>query len=298
MSTESSLLQGIRRPEYTGANRCLPCTAVNVVIAIVVSLLVAVVVLPLAPVVFGVSLLSIYYRGYLVPGTPELTKRYLPDRLLASFDHGDERVQAADPAANEEWETLEKLEYEREHAVDPETFLRDAGAIRAETDVDDTAADLRTTDEFESALLDRADQLAADGVTAADLTEMFETGPDSITFKVRDYPAVQIDSRVRPWPSDAALHVDVAANDVLAERTDGWYDVPLEQRLDILAALRSFHERCPVCDGVVSFDEAVVDSCCRSYEVVTFACEDCGTRLVELPSDAAQGDLLADAERA
>ncbi|GAB3680299.1 hypothetical protein GCM10028857_02830 [Salinarchaeum chitinilyticum] len=294
------MLEGIRRPEYTGANRCLPCTAVNVAIAIAGSLLLSIASAPLAVVAFGASLFAIYFRGYLVPGTPELTKRYLPDSVLAYFEHGDGPTSTADPAADEEWETLEKLEYEREHAVDPEAFLREAGAVREETGEageSNDAPDLTTTDAFETAVLDRAEQLAADGVRPSDLAAMFETDPESITFEDREYPAARIDSRVRPWPSDAALHVDVAANEVLAGRTDDWYDVPLEQRLDILAALRSFHDRCPDCGGAIEFDEAVVASCCRSYEVVTFACRDCRTRLVELPSDAAEGDLLADAQR-
>lgn len=298
MSTASSLLEGIRRPEYTGANRCLPCTAVNVVVAIAGSLLLSIASAPLAVVAFGASLLAIYFRGYLIPGTPELTKRHLPDSVLAYFEHGDGPTSTADPAADEEWETLEKLEYEREHAVDPEMFLRGAGAIcEVAGESDDGVPDLTTTETFETAVLDRAERLDSEGVSPSDLAPLFETDPESITFEDRDYPAARIDARIRPWPSAAALHVDVAANEVLADRADDWYDVPLEQRLDILAALRSFHDHCPACGGTIEFDEAVVSSCCRSYEVVTFACIDCGTRLVELPSDAAEGDLLADAER-
>lgn len=34
---------------------------------------------------FGASAVSSYYRGYLIPGTPELTQRYLPDPVLAAF---------------------------------------------------------------------------------------------------------------------------------------------------------------------------------------------------------------------
>lgn len=297
MSVEPSVFGGLKRPEYTGENRCTPCTVVNLAIAIAASLLVSIASTPLAIVAFAVSLLAIYFRGYLIPGTPELTKRSLPDSVLAYFEHGDGPTSTADPAADEEWETLAKLEYEREHAVDPETFLREAGAVQdAADETGDDAPDLTTTESFESSVLDRADRLES-GVSPSDLAAMFETDPGSITFEDRDYPAARIDSRVRPWPSEAALRVDVAANEVLADRADDWYDVPLEQRLDVLAALRSFHDRCPACGGAIEFDEAVVASCCRSYEVVTFACSDCGTRLVELPADAADGDLLVDAER-
>lgn len=37
--------------------------------------------------VFGASLAVISLRGYLVPGTPELTKQYLPECVLRWFEH-------------------------------------------------------------------------------------------------------------------------------------------------------------------------------------------------------------------
>lgn len=73
-------------PEYTGENRCMPCAIVNIGFSIVLSSLIA-----LFSPLFGIGTLlfcaaTIYFRGYLVPGTPMLTKRYLPDRVLRYFD--------------------------------------------------------------------------------------------------------------------------------------------------------------------------------------------------------------------
>ena len=85
----SDRVHRLRQPEYTGENRCTPCTVVNIAIAVVVSGLVATVFPPAAVAVFVASVVAIYLRGYLVPGTPTLTKRYLPDSVLKLFDKYD-----------------------------------------------------------------------------------------------------------------------------------------------------------------------------------------------------------------
>lgn len=92
--TVPNLLNRVRQPEYTGENRCLPCTVLNVGIAVVLTLVVAASVgyavgATTAAIVGAVTLLSalatIGLRGYLVPGTPRLTERYLPERLQRRF---------------------------------------------------------------------------------------------------------------------------------------------------------------------------------------------------------------------
>lgn len=83
--TDPSLLDRLRQPAYTGENRCTPCTALNVAIAVVVSALVGRRRRALGLLVLGVSLAAIYLRGYLVPGTPQLTARYLPEDVRRSI---------------------------------------------------------------------------------------------------------------------------------------------------------------------------------------------------------------------
>lgn len=69
----------IRRPEYTGENRCMPCTVLNLIVGAAMSGLLA---LTVSPVAGGlglvVSVAAIYLRGYLVPGTPTIMARYPP----------------------------------------------------------------------------------------------------------------------------------------------------------------------------------------------------------------------------
>ncbi|ELZ36586.1 hypothetical protein [Halorubrum tebenquichense] len=89
-SRGTSLRDRIREPEYTGENRCVPCTVLNVALAAALTAASAVFGPVVAAAVLTASLGSIYYRGYLVPGTPELTKRYLPDRVLRLFGKASE----------------------------------------------------------------------------------------------------------------------------------------------------------------------------------------------------------------
>jgi len=79
------VVDDLKQPEYTGENRCEPCTVLNLVIAAVVGSLVARKSRLGGLVAVGVSIALIYLRGYLVPGTPTLTKRYLPPAVLRWF---------------------------------------------------------------------------------------------------------------------------------------------------------------------------------------------------------------------
>lgn len=79
----------LRRPEYTGENRCLPCTALNILLVAAVGLAIGGWLAPAAGIaVVTVGLGLIYLRGYVVPGTPVLTQRFLLDSVLAYFEHG------------------------------------------------------------------------------------------------------------------------------------------------------------------------------------------------------------------
>jgi len=270
---QSAPLDRLRQPEYTGENRCWPCTIANVAIAAVGTGTVALaaayggaglpVVAGLAAVAFGVAVAAIYLRGYLVPYTPTLTKRYFPDRLLRAFD----KHPAGTDAGGSD--------------LDREALLVRGGAVKECVDVDD----LCLTDEFRTGWRERIlrvrDRDAED--TRADLAEMLGADPAALTLRrLGDAFVARLDDRrVGQWESEAAYVADIAAAGELEGRIDGWERLPVGERGELLNRLRVFLESCPSCDGPVTPEAEVIESCCRSIDVVAVSCGDCGTRLFE-----------------
>ncbi|WP_435358155.1 hypothetical protein [Haloarchaeobius sp. DFWS5] len=259
-----SIVNKIRRPEYTGDNRCLPCTATNLVIgagltagAYVVSPLAAV------PVAAG-SLAMIYFRGYLVPGTPELTKRYFPEWLLKKFDKGTKEF---DPTG-----------------FDVETALVEAGALEE----DSTGLDLQLTPAFAAAWEHRMAELADREADVDELATILDVDADRLAITEQDGDAfvAWLDGDwLGQWESRAAFVADIAGAKELETRYDGWDVLPMLVRSELLGGLRLFIERCPTCSGQVAFGQQVVSSCCRSYDVVASSCQNCGSRLFESEVD-------------
>jgi len=272
--------QRLRQPEHTGENRCLPCTAVNVALAAGLAGLVAVLSVPAAGGVFLAGLGVIWLRGYLVPGTPALTERYLPERVL--------RWVGKEPHPRADVEVFDRVEREREQSVDPPAFLQDVGALEPCAD----GTELCLTGGFAAAVEAELDGLtgARDGDGGLDLdpaahrgtlADLFGVDPGEIEPRDRSYPALEVGVRVRKWPSEAALVSDLAVHRALAARTDRWAEVPVAQRREMLAELRGYHDACPVCGGPIRLGEEVVDSCCGRHRVRTVACGACDRRYRE-----------------
>ena len=280
MSERESLLGRLRQPEYTGNNRCLPCTVVNLLIAALLAGGVAIGSLPAAGAVFAISVLAIALRGYLVPGTPELTKRYLPASVLRLFGKhptaGTSMEAESSDVDPDSLAVFEQIERRREEGVEPSDFLQDVGAIELCADgeefcLTDTFAERVETSSEPRTVTGDAERIAA----------IFGVEPSEVTPLDREYPAVKVGIQVRKWPSVAALTADVATDRALAETTDRWREVPPGQRREILESLRGFHERCPLCGGPVALSEEVLESCCGTHQVKTVACDDCERRLRE-----------------
>lgn len=279
------VLSELRNPEYTGENRCVPCTIVNVLIAAVASALVGTVSRRGGVLAFVGSLAAIALRGYLVPGTPTLTKRYLPNWVLAEFDkHPLEERQREDSeqSAPGEPEVIDEFERQQENAVDPEQFLLEVDAVEP----CETQEDLCFTDEIADVIDDRVAGLSEEPLDRALVADLYGIEPESVTLEDRSYPAVKIGRRIHKWPSEAALAADLATNRALSELTDRWTEVPQGQRVELLEVLRSFHGSCPACGGPITMSEDTIDSCCRSYEVLALNCEGCSAPLLEIdPSE-------------
>lgn len=79
------ILDRYRQPQYTGENRCIPCTGVNIAIAAVLAVIIGLATLTYGADITGAALAGIgvfliaigviYLRGYLLPGTPWFTKK-------------------------------------------------------------------------------------------------------------------------------------------------------------------------------------------------------------------------------
>lgn len=296
----------VREPAYTGENRCTPCTAVNLVIAAALGALVGVVWLPLGLAVFCASVASIYLRGYLVPGTPELTKRYFPDWLLARFDKaerpGDVGGETVGGVTDEttggrtaDGSSATGAAPSEEDLVDPETLLAEAGAIEETED----GRDVRLTAAFAAEWQDAVDRLRDDEEAlrerAARLTD-HEVDRIEIDRQGR-WRATTDAGTVRAWVSGGAALADLAAADVLAERA-AWDAVLPRQRAAILRALRSFYDTCAQCGGRVELTEETVASCCRSWEVLAVRCVDCEEHYLEIdPETMAEADAAPTGDR-
>jgi len=299
MTEVPGVLDRFRQPEYTGENRCLPCTVVNVAIAWSGSLLVgtwlafvvdAAVAVAVAVGLLLAGLVAVWLRGYLVPGTPALTKRYLPERALSAFGktpdeellvHPGERGVDSDSDSNPD--------------LDVESVLLDVDALEP-----CRGDDYCLTDAFREQWHARTDDLDGGGSDsdgevdwAVPLSRLGVVDPDvdaELVDRNRSVVAVVDGQRVGIWESRPAARADLAAAAVLADRLDDWDALGSEDRVRLTGGLRVFLETCPDCAGVLTFDTETRESCCTSHEVAAVSCEDCGARLFESPVDS---DALA-----
>lgn len=272
-----------KNPDYTGPNRCVPCTVTNVAIAAVGSLALWAVAPPFGVAAFLASLLTIYLRGYLVPGTPAFTRRYFPDWLLAVFDK-------VDPAPA---------------SVDVEETLVDAGVL------EDGADDLVLAPAFAAAWTERMgavdaerdglDDAEIERLDAVELAALTDLDADLVVQRYGDAVVASLDGeRIGRWESRAAFVADVAAARELDDWVPRWRSIPLAARSELLGALRLFLDRCPACDTPLTLDHEVVRSCCRDYDVIAVSCSGCGARLLEADFDVSvlegEADGAADAD--
>ncbi|WP_435114994.1 hypothetical protein [Halolamina sp. C58] len=255
----------LRNPAYTGQNRCLPCTGVNVGLTAAAAFGVGTVSPTAGAVVGGLGLAAIWLRGYVVPGTPALTKRYLPDRVLAWFD----KTPSGDALGG----------------IDPEAYLRTAGAI-----TDGPDGDIAVTPSTRAALIDGVAELDSDDRLARALAETLSLPPSDVTVRPEGvgYAARVGGQPAGRWESRLALATDLAAHQIFSERVGGWRALPADTRASLLGAFRLALDSCPGCDGDVILGSDTAESCCRAYDVLVASCESCGSRLFEV--DAALTD--------
>lgn len=248
-------LAAVRRPEYTGTNRCWPCTVANGAILLVGCLAVAIFSPLLALAVLFAGVGTIWLRGYLVPYTPHLTGRVRqaladkPDRpatgSLAPVEDDDlgERTLAA---------------------------MIEIGVIRpdgerlhlAEGFVDGWRAEMRRL----RALPDR------------ELIDAIETTAEETAAEVLDgehaFVVLTGPAGGEAWVTYPAMIAELATVGALDEHAPS---LSASDRLAAARALRAFLDRCPVCDSLV--EERDPRGCCGNPREVepgaVLVCPDC-----------------------
>ena len=258
-------VDALRNPEYTGENRCLPCTVLNVVLVAAVGAGLGGWLAPaagIAAVTVGLGL--VYARGYVVPGTPLLTRRFLPDTVLAYFEHGGPETNP--PASDGDTE------------FDPEAELLEAEALAPCLDRDDLCLDSLFRTKWRSEMIAAAEDL--DNAVYRLLPPSFDE-PVEVEFRGQAVVTQVSGATIAEWPSRAAFIADAAGAAALAEADSKWANRGFAERTKLLGGLRLWLDRCSVCDGHVELSEETVESCCRSVDVVEAACTSCGARIFE-----------------
>lgn len=253
----------VRQPAYTGRNRCLPCTVVNVFITFLIGLGLWVFSPSIALLAVLAMLGIIYARGYLVPGTPKLTKRYLPAWVLSALGHPTPPNTVTD--------------------FDPEAYLLETGVVN---EVED-GLDLHLDEGFEARWIARYRDINKKGDDRSLLAGLVGVEADRLEIESRGDGFVGWADGlwIGQWESRVAFIADVAADDLFANSEPSWSSLPLASRSNALGVLRLFIERCPACNGAVSLDEAIKTSCCSEVDVIASSCDGCGERLFEAVFD-------------
>lgn len=255
-----SVVRRARDPVYTGANRCWPCTVINVSLVTLGAIAVGAAA-PLAGVIVAaLGLAAVWLRGYVVPGTPTLTRRYLPASIRAWFGKA---ANGSPPAAE-----------------DPTARLTELGVLRAD--------DPRLTAAFRDPWGDNAAALAGDGRAIRRAAgEALSAPPADVTLDDADGITLTVAGDwVGQWPSRTALIADLATELTLADT--GWAGLERTDRADLAARIRALAETCPVCSAPTGVSEDTVESCCGPAEVVAVTCPNCSARLAEFdPSPTA-----------
>ncbi|WP_293032421.1 hypothetical protein [Natronococcus sp.] len=306
-----TIVDRLRQPEYTGENRCTPCTILNLAIAGAIGTAVARRSRIAGAAVVGASTAAIYLRGYLVPGTPELTKRYLPERVLRLFGKesepevrgglvaGESGVDETSPKdagleADADGPSADSAgnppvgdtgdEPDRPQPPEPERYFLEEGVVEPCEEIDD----LCLTEPFETDWTDEIDRIDTDALEGTDAAVALGFDADEGAFEIAGHGdgarTLRRDGRLLgKWPSQAALVADVTAARVLESRDDDWTAYGPRARGELLNSLRLFLETCPTGGGEVVMGEETVESCCRSHDVIAITCAETDERLFEYP---------------
>jgi hypothetical protein len=284
------LPSNLRRPAYTGENRCWPCTVVNAAVVLVAAALLGVVSPPLGVLVLVCGLALIALRGYVVPYTPTFAPR-LVAKLPVDLGFGH-------PARADGGRESESLTGDDE--VDGDALVRrlaETGVVTADESGDLFLADgirrrweagmdrLRTVSEGElAAATASAAPFPADGRVEGDGDWVVVTrtadADDAADDGEADDESLDGEAGDEVWLSRAHAIADTAVVAAIGDRVG-----PLTAAR-AATPLRLFLETCPACGGTV--EETTAKACCGGTvgvydnpETPVLACADCDELLYE-----------------
>lgn len=244
-----------RAPQYTGPNRCWPCTALNVGIVLLGGVMLTAVggvALALPAVVVGLA--TVWFRGYLVPGTPSLG-RQLPEPVRSRFGTHDPVTERPATGALVAADVLDD-----DLALDPEADTTIQAQASAYVDDRDT---------LESAALAQFD--------ATTVSVNRQLGGGERWFVLDDS-----EQTVRQWESRPVAALDVAGAAYLDQRLPDWDHRDGRERSAMLALLRYGASNCPDCGATFDESEGADVTCCGGRSLVgARRCAECGYALVD-----------------
>ncbi|MCO8253326.1 hypothetical protein NKF26_05840 [Haladaptatus sp. AB618] len=262
------MLDELRKPEYTGENRCWPCTVLNAIILL--SACAGVIKfypgkrtrrLGVASAVGIVGGAAIALRGYLVPGTPQIAPK-----LAARLSPKPQPPAETGSLAGETDEDV------GERAL---SALLDAGIVHA------VGESLHLDEGFRTDWRDEMTTLRSGNLGTA----VRNASPSLVTTEsVNDDEYIVVTTDGDEIENERWLSRPVAIAEVAATRALDEYDIDPDVRVQSASALRAFLNDCPVCDAPLEVTSA--DNCCGSGtssplappdEVL--ACPDCDQRV-------------------
>ncbi|PSP75995.1 hypothetical protein BRC86_02480 [Halobacteriales archaeon QS_3_64_16] len=300
MSAIADVLDKLRRPASTGANRCLPCTALNLgVLAAGVAALAyrkrRFTALALAA--SGAS--AIWFRGYFVPYTPRFAPRLVAALGVEEFFHArDERDAYETPGgpgsigdSYDPQDALGRSPDDGERDTEPDgdavlTMLLESGIVRPDGEDLSLAPEVR---EDWRAEIDSLNSLASPALGA----ELEASLPTITETRVIDDERAEREGRWIAFgdgggiASESWLSRPIAIGELAAIRALEAFDLPLETRLAAARPLRMFLSTCPDCGGRV--EASTTATCCgglaspRQGPQDVLACTGCNERLFTFP---------------
>ena len=253
-------LDAVRRPEYTGPNRCWPCTTLNAVLLGFGVVAVGVASVPVALAAAAVGAATLWLRGYIVPYTPRFAPR-IADRLPVRFEGPSGGASGGAPGGGAVPDG-ERGGLADAGPSDPEAVLETllgAGVL-----IEDTEG-IALSESFASAWArERSDLLALSGPELAAAVADAAPGDFDATGHEPD-GELWVQLGTAEWAldeSDVLLSRPVAVAEVGAVRALAATDADLtdETRAAAANALRAFLDTCPVCETAL-IESSTADCC-------------------------------------